>query len=160
MSKVFREMIEVSARIDAPADALWQLITDWAGMSRWSLPAEERGGRGPALERCELVGKAGEVPRTRRMSLTNGAVVEERLFYQDDEARRIYYTKSPDQDHVGYLATSYVDELDDATCTVHLTAQFDVLAHVDPATVRARYEAVYDMMFRGYQRYFTTVRNQ
>lgn len=160
MSKVFRVVIEASARIDAPAEALWQLITDWAGMSRWSLPVEERGGRGPALERCELVGTVNEVPRTRRMFLTNGAVVEERLFYQDNETRRIYYTKSPDRDHVGYLATSYVNELDDATCTVHLTAQFDVLAHADPAAVRARYAAVYEMMFRGYQQYCTTVRNQ
>lgn len=160
MSKVFRVVIEASARIDAPAEALWELITDWAGMSRWSLPAQDRAGRGPALERCELVGTTSEVPRTRRMFLTNGAVVEERLFYQDDKARRIYYTKSPDQDHIGYLATSYVDELDDATCSVHLTAQFDVLAHADPAAVRARYEAVYEMMFRGYQRYFATVGNR
>jgi hypothetical protein len=160
MSKVFRVSIEASARIDAPADAVWQLITDWAGMSRWSLPVEERGGRGPAMERCQLVGEANELPRTRRMFLTNGTVVEERLFHQDDETRRIYYTKSPDQDHVGYLATSYVDEVDDVTCTVNLIAQFDVLAHADPAAVRARYEAVYDMMFRGYQRYFQMVRNQ
>jgi hypothetical protein len=160
MGNVFRVVIEASARIDAPADALWQLITDWAGMSRWSLPVEERGGRGPALERCELVGKASELPRTRRMFLDNGAVVEERLFHQDDETRRIYYTKSPERDHVGYLATSYVDELDNATCTVHLTSQFDVFAPADPAAVRARYEAVYEMIFRGYQRYFTTARNQ
>jgi hypothetical protein len=160
MGKVFRVLIETSARIDAPADALWELITDWAGMSRWSLPVEERGAHGPALERCELVGKAREVPRTRRMFLTNATVVEEQLFYQDDGTRRIYYTKSPDRDHIGYLATSYVDELDDATCTVHLAAQFDVLSHADPVAVQARYEAVYRMMFRGYQRYLTTIGNQ
>ena len=32
--------------------------------------------------------------RTRVMTLANGTVTEEQLFYQNDETRRIFYRKS------------------------------------------------------------------
>jgi hypothetical protein len=125
-------------------------------MARWHLAPEDGGLTGPTLASCELVGAPNKVPRTRRMLLDNGTVIEERLWYQDDEARRIYYTKSPDSTSTGYAASTYVDALDDDTCVVHISSQFDVPAGADASASAARYEAVYDSMCRGFQRYFAT----
>jgi Polyketide cyclase / dehydrase and lipid transport len=147
--------IHKSAHIPAAADEMWGLIIDWAGMLRWWLAAEDGGLGGPRLVACELVGADDEVPRTRRMSLENGVVTEEQLFYQNDQARRIYYSKLPDRDITGYVASTYVDEIDSRTCVVHITSQFDVRSGADSPAARARFEAVYAAMFRGFQRYFS-----
>ncbi|HEX4251483.1 MAG TPA: SRPBCC family protein [Pseudonocardia sp.] len=151
---VVRVALHRSATVPAAADGMWSLITDWAGMARWHLAPEDGGLTGPTLASCELVGAPHEVPRTRRMLLDNGAVIEEQLWYQDDGARRLYYTKSPDPSSVGYAATTYVDAVDDHTCSVHIAAQFDVPGGADASAAAARYEAVYAAMFRGFQRYF------
>lgn len=155
MANAVRMEIHKSARIPAHADDMWSLITDWAGMLRWWPRAEDGGPRGPRLVACELIGAEDEVPRTRRMSLENGIVTEEQLFYQNDEARRIYYSKLPDRDITGYVATTYVDEIDGSTCLVHITSQFDVRSSADSSAARARFESVYAAMFRGFQRYFS-----
>ncbi|HWN35994.1 MAG TPA: SRPBCC family protein [Pseudonocardia sp.] len=149
-----RVALHRSATVSASADELWDLITDWAGMSRWRLTADDGGVRGPTLASCELVGAPHELPRTRRMLFDNGGVVEERLFHQDDGVRRIYYTKSDSSGSTGYLATTYVDAIDVNTCAVHIASWFDVRAGADPLTAAAWYEGVYDAMFRGFQRYF------
>jgi hypothetical protein len=94
MLKPSRVELHKSADIPAPAGEVWSLLTDWAGMLRWRLNAEQGGVPGPALVKCELVGEHGAVPRARRMILNNGAVVEEQIFYQNDDTRRIYYSKS------------------------------------------------------------------
>lgn len=156
MAKFSRVEIHKSAEIPAPAVEVWGLISDWAGMLRWWLTAEEGGLQGPAaLVKCELVGEPNGIPRTRRMFLGNGAVAEEQVFYQNDESRRIYYTKSADQDVTGYVASTYVDESGGAACTVHVSAQFDVREEAGVTAVTARFEAIYAAMFRGYQRYFS-----
>ena len=155
-ARVERVSLHRSATVQATADQLWSLLTDWAGMERWHLAPGDGGLTGPTLVSCELVGAPHEVPRTRRMLLDNGAVIEERLWYQDDEARRIYYTKSPDSTSTGYAATTYVDALDEHTCVVHISSQFDVPAGADASASAARYESVYDTMCRGFQRYFAT----
>jgi hypothetical protein len=54
----------------------------------------------------------------------------------------------------GYVATTYVDELDSGGCTVHLVSMFDVNDPADRAVAAARFEAVYNAMFNGYRRYF------
>jgi hypothetical protein len=64
-----RMALHRAATVPASADELWSLVTDWAGMSRWHLTAEDGGLRGPTLASCELVGAPHEVPRTRRMLL-------------------------------------------------------------------------------------------
>jgi hypothetical protein len=89
--------VHKSAEIPAPTEQVWDLICDWAGMLRWWLPAEKGGLRGPVLIGCELIGMPGSVPRTRRMTLSDGTVAEETIVYQNDETRRIHYTKSDDQ---------------------------------------------------------------
>lgn len=141
--------------IPASAGQVWELICDWAGMLRWWLPVGDGGLQGLALVSCELAGVPGSVPRTRRMVLSDGTVAEETIVYQNDETRRIHYTKADDQAVTGYLATTYVDDLGDARCAVHISSTFDVATPADRATAAARFEAVYAAMFKGYRRYFT-----
>jgi len=157
MGDISRVELHKFAHIPALPDQVWNLITDWAGMLRWWLTAEHGGLQGPTLVRCELVGNHGDIPRTRRMFLDNGTVTEEQIFYQNDVTRRIYYSKAPDQDITGYLASTYVDATEGHTAIVHISSQFDVRNIVNPARLRARYESVYESMFRGYQHYFTRV---
>lgn len=144
-----------SANIPAPPDEVWDLICDWAGMLRWWLTAEEGGLQGPALVTCELIGEHDSVPRTRRMTLGNGIVVDEQIFYQNDETQRIYYRKSDDQSLTGYIASTYVDEIEGGDCASHISCMFDVRDPADRAPAAARFEAVYAAMFEGYRRYFT-----
>jgi hypothetical protein len=43
MAEFSRIELHRSAEIAASADAVWDLLTDWAGMARWRLTAEEGG---------------------------------------------------------------------------------------------------------------------
>jgi len=150
-----RVALHRSAEIPASADEVWELISDWAGMRRWWLTAEEGGLQGPGLVSCELVGEHRAVPRMRRMTLGNGAVAEETIIYQNDKTRRISYTKADEPNITGYVATTYVDDLDSDSCTVHLVSMFDVDDPAYRVAAAARFEAVYAAMFNGYRRYFT-----
>jgi hypothetical protein len=150
-----RVTVRKSAEVPAPAEQVWDLICDWAGMLRWWLPVGHGGLQGPALISCVLIGRPGSVPRTRRMTLSNGTVAEETIIYQNDETRRIHYTKSDDQAVTGYLATTYVDDLHGSRCAVCISSMFDVSEAVGRAAAAARFEAVYAAMFNGYRQYLT-----
>jgi len=143
-----------SEEIAASADEVWALLTDWAGMMRWSLSAK-RGGALGTLVGCELIGEADKVPRTRRMILSSGAAVEEELFYQNDETKRIYYRKSDTFGTKGYLASSYVDQVNDRESRLHILAWFD--AEEDASAAAARYAAIYEGIFEGFRTYFAAV---
>jgi hypothetical protein len=157
MAKFSRVALHRSADIPASANEVWDLLTDWAGMFRWRLTAEEGGAPGPALVACALIGEPGAVPRTRRMTLGNGAIIEEQIFYQNDETRRIYYSKSATVDVAGYIAGAYVDEIDGENCTLHLSSSFDVSPDSDLAAIVARFEAIYEKaIFNGFRRYFAS----
>jgi hypothetical protein len=148
-----RVTVRKSADVPAPAGQVWDLICDWADMLRWWLPAGDGGLQGPALISCELIGVPGSVPRTRRMTLSNGTVAEETIIYQNNQTRRIHYTKSDDQAITGYLATTYVDDLGSTHCAVSISSVFDVSEAVGRAAAATRFEAVYAAMFDGYRRY-------
>jgi hypothetical protein len=155
MAKFSRVELHKSAEIPASANEVWSLLTDWAGMFRWRLTAEQGGVAGPALVKCELIGEHGAVPRTRRMTLGNGAIVEEQLFYQNDETRRIYYSKNATAEVSGYIASTYVDEIDGESCTLHVSSAFDVSPEGDLAATTAWFEAIYEKaIFNGFRRYF------
>ena len=155
MATFSRVELHKSADIPASASEVWNLLTDWAGMFRWRLTAEQGGAPGPALVGCELIGERGAVPRTRRMTLADGIIVEEQIFYQSDETRRIYYSKSATADVTGYIASAYVDEIDGEHCTLHLSSSFDVSPAADLAAIIARFEAIYEKaIFNGFRRYF------
>jgi hypothetical protein len=148
-----RVTVRKSAEVPAPAGQVWDLISDWAGMLRWWPPAGHGGLQGPSLISCELIGRPGSVPRTRRMTLSDGTVTDETIIYQNDETRRIHYTKSDNQAVTGYLATTYVDDLEAARCTVCISSVFDVPEPTNRTAVAVRFEAIYAAMFDGYCRY-------
>jgi hypothetical protein len=143
-----------SDEIPASADEVWALLTDWAGMMRWSLSAKRGGALGTLLS-CELIGEADKVPRKRRMILSSGAAIEEELFYQNDETKRIYYRKTDAFGTRGYLASSYVDELADRRSRLHILSWFD--AEQEAPVAAARYEAIYGGIFEGFKAYFAAV---
>jgi hypothetical protein len=141
-----------SDEIPASAQEVWALLTDWAGMMRWSLNAK-RGGPLGALIRCELIGEKSGVPRTRRMILDSGVAVEEELFYQDDASRRIYYRKSDGFGTKGYIASSYIEEVDQYRCRFHILSWFDFEG--EASTGVARYQGIYKGIFAGFKAYFS-----
>jgi hypothetical protein len=149
-----RVELHKSDEIPASAHEVWALLTDWAGMMRWSLSAKREGALG-SLVGCDLIGEVDKVPRTRRMILSSGATVEEELFYQNDETKRIYYRKTDAFGTRGYVASSYVDELDDRRSRLHILSWFD--AEQDASLAAARYDAIYAGIFDGFKAYFATV---
>ncbi len=153
MLHMHRVELHKSEEIPASAREVWALFTDWAGMLRWSLSAK-RGGPLGALVKCELIGEANKIPRTRRMILDSGATVEEELFYQNDETKRIYYRKNDAFGTRGYIASSYIDELDDRRCRLHILSWFD--SEEEASAAAARFEAIYKGIFDGFKAYFST----
>jgi hypothetical protein len=154
MPQTKRVELHSSEEIPASADDVWALLTDWAGMMRWSLSAKGGGSLG-MLVKCELIGLPAGVPRKRRMTLSSGATVEEELFHQDNETKRIYYRKDDAFGTKGYLACSYIDAIDDYRCRLHIMSWFDFEG--EPAAGAARFEAIYRGIFEGFRQYFTTV---
>jgi hypothetical protein len=152
MPQIRRVALHKSSEIPAPAQEVWALLTDWAGMLRWSRSARRRGPLG-LLVKCELIGEARQVPRVRRMTLDSGLVVEEELFYQNDESRRIYYRKNDAFGTIGYLASSYVDEGDATRSTLHISCWFDTDA--DPEGAATRFETIYGGIFDGFKEHFS-----
>jgi hypothetical protein len=148
-----RVELHKSAEIPAAAQEVWALLTDWAGMLRWSLSAK-RGGPLGTLVKCELIGEANQVPRTRRMILDSGVVVEEELFYQNDETKRLYYRKSDTSGTRGYIACSYVDTLDERKCRLHIMSWFD--SEQEASAAASRFEAIYAGIFEGFRTYFSS----
>jgi hypothetical protein len=153
MSTIHRVELHKSAEIPASAQDVWALLTDWAGMLRWSLSAK-RGGALGRLVKCELIGQPDRIPRTRRMTLDSGAAVDEELFYQDDDTKRIYYRKSDTFGTKGYIACCYVDAVEEHKCRLHIMSWFDTEEEAPAAA--ARYEAIYQGIFEGFNAYFST----
>ena len=153
LTQLDRVELHKVAEIPASAKEVWALLTDWAGMLRWSQNARRGGGPLGALVGCELVGDRDQIPRTRRMILDSGVAVEEELFYQNDEAKRIYYRKNDAFGTVGYIATSYVDEIDDRRCLLHIKSWFD--SEMETSFAAARFEAIYNGIFSGFKVYFS-----
>ena len=130
------------------------LLTDWAGMLRWSVSAKRASSLGK-LAACELIGEPDKVPRTRRMTLDSGVTIDEELVYQNDQTMRIYYRKIDTLGTIGYIASSYVDERDDLKCRLHISSWFDVASDEDAEAVVARFEGIYSGIFEGFKLYFS-----
>jgi len=94
------------------------------------------------------------------MTLDSGAVVEEQLFHQDDNSRRLYYSKTepPDSTVSGYIATAYVDDTQDDRCILHISSSFDVQLPADPEVAATRFGIIYESIFKGFQKYFARTR--
>ena len=132
MTEVFRARIFNQKLVAAPATAVWDVLTDWAGVERLRRPESASGPL--SVKETKLVGDKDSTPRTRVFHFNSDLpVVSETLLHQDDELMHLYYNI----EGVGpmgirnYLATTDVDELTDNLCQVTITARFDAPEGVD-----------------------------
>jgi hypothetical protein len=154
--------------IDAPAEEVWELLTDWAGILRWWVKPEEGGRPGPDIAKVELVGGVRDVPRTRVVYHVTGSIVDETLLFQNDETRRIYYTMQYRPNPGGavlrsefenYLATTTVDTLPTGQTLMTFRSEFDVVDPADLNLMRSIIERTYsDAILKGFRRYFRRVK--
>ena len=123
-----RARIINQAYVSGPAELAWDILTDWHRMER--LRTEQSSESALAVDRIELEGREGEVPRTRVFYWKDKSLprVKETLLYQDDDAMHFYYNIE-DIGPAGirnYLATTDVDRISDDLCQVTITARFDL----------------------------------
>ena len=125
--------------LDEPAAAVWELLIDWAGISKYwgHVPVETMS--------AVLIGDRDRVPRTRRIS-ADGATIDEILLHQDDVARRLYYSVQDDgvPGVRNYIATVFVDEIVADRCRVSIAGTYDVVDDADGPASKAFIELVYE----------------
>ena len=104
--------IKVTERIPASADAVWGLLRDFGGVTRYS----------PQIESCTVEGEG--VGAVRTLTLPGGASLKERLEAFDDDGRRLEYsiTEGP-LPLANYLATIQVTE-DGRGCQIEWSSTF------------------------------------
>ncbi|WP_340265862.1 SRPBCC family protein [Sphingobium mellinum] len=144
--------------IDADADALWALVTDWGTMDWWGNEVEEAGMK---VSKCYLEGEKGRVPRTKVIERSNTEegglpiINRETLFHEDAVARRLFYNGTDGfiEGVRNYIATWALDPLLDGRTKMHISSVFDVVEPGSADYVRAVVEAVYDMIFKGLNQY-------
>jgi carbon monoxide dehydrogenase subunit G len=73
------ELMSITARIDHPADAVWDVVADFGGLKRWN----------PAVRRCAMEGSG--VGAVREFE-AGPAVVRERIEEYDPARRVISYS--------------------------------------------------------------------
>lgn len=155
---------EVRGVVDASAEQVWELLTDWAGLLKWWIKPDEGGRPGPDLASVELAGEPGDVPRTRVVRHVTGSAVDETLLVQSDETRRIYYNMvyrpNPGgavlrSEFENYLATTMVDTLPDGKTLMTFKAEFDIVEPADLDLMRSLIERTWtDAILQGFRRYF------
>ena len=122
--------MKVSERIEAPAEAVWELFRDFGGVMRYT----------PALEGCAVEGEG--VGAVRTIHLPGGASLKERLEALDESAKRLQYSilegPLPVQN---YLATIEVHS-DGHGTRVDWSSQFDPVG-LEDGQVIAILEGVY-----------------
>ncbi len=146
--------------IDAPAEDVWALLTDWGAMLTWWGNLVE--GEGMSVESVHLEGGKSDIPRTRVLTRANAAgaglplLNRETLIHEDPVARRIYY--NADNEVIAgirnYIATTSVDHIGPKSSRMVFSSTFDVREGADPSSVRAIMESIYDGICNGFRRYF------
>jgi hypothetical protein len=150
--------------VKAPIDDVWDLLMDFAGTLRW-WPTPAEGGRpGPNITRVDLIGDPNSVPRTRRINLETGAIVDETLLYEDRATRRLYYDMEPQLDAQGnafrgairgYLCVTTLEAQAPGSTRMTFEATFDVMAPADPDEQRLAIEGIHEKaILNGFNRYF------
>ena len=126
--------------VDAAADEVWELLTDWAGFERWWVKPEEGGRPGPEIASVELIHKPSDIPRTRVVRHVTGSAVDETLLMQSNETKRIYYNMvfrpNPGgavlrSEFLNYLATTTVDTLPTGQTLMTFKSEFDLIESAD-----------------------------
>ena len=150
--------------VDATADEVWELLTDWAGFERWWVKPEEGGRPGPEIASVELVDKPTDIPRTRVVRHVTGSAVDETLLMQSNETKRIYYNMvfrpNPGgavlrSEFLNYLATTTVDTLPTGQTLMTFKSEFDLIESADLDLMISVIERTYtDAILQGFRRYF------
>lgn len=156
---------EVRGVVDASAEQVWELLTDWAGLLKWWVRPDEGGRPGPDLASVDLVNGPLDVPRTRVVRHVTGSAVDETLLVQNDETRRIYYNMvyrpNPGgavlrSEFENYLATTMVDTLPDGKTLMTFKAEFDIVEPADLDLMRSYIERTWtDGILQGFRRYLS-----
>jgi hypothetical protein len=148
MSSSKRVEIESSGVIDAPVEALWDLVSDFSNVVRWH----------PDVTECRIVsGSSAEAGAERIIRLRNGMAIRERLVAISPEHH--FYTYSviesplPIRDH---RSTVRFTSLNPSQTQAHWSAQFEVLEG-DPKTLADGVKAgVLDLGIAGLRRAATS----
>src|SRR5688572_612543 len=106
--------VKVSERVEAGADAVWELFRDFGGIQRFS----------PGIEKVEVSGSGIGAVRTIRVP--GGVTLQERLEAFDDRGRRLQYAIVGGPIPVtGYLATIEVKDEGPKACRIDWSSHFE-----------------------------------
>jgi carbon monoxide dehydrogenase subunit G len=123
--------VKVSERVEASADAVWELFRDFGGIQRYSA----------GFEKVEVAG-AG-IGAIRTITLPGGAALQERLEAFDDRGRRLQYAIVGGPIPVsGYLATIEVKDEGPQACRIDWSSHFETKGITEDQG-RAMIESVY-----------------
>jgi hypothetical protein len=148
MSSSKRVEIESSGVIDAPVEAVWELVSDFSNVVPWH----------PDVTECRIVsGSSTEAGAVRRLRLRNGVSIRGRLIAISPQDRFYTYsvteTPLPIRDHE---STVRLKPLSTSRTQVQWTAQFDVIEG-DPNTLADGVKAgVLDLGIDGLRRAATS----
>lgn len=124
--------IEVEGGIAASADAVWDVVRDFGGITKWS----------PGVKSCEVEGEG--VGAIRTLSLGGGPPLRERLEARNDAERSLSYSILDGPLPVsGYLATIRVREEAGGSARVEWSSRFEPRG-VSEEQVRAILRGVYE----------------
>jgi hypothetical protein len=128
--------VKVTERVDASAEAVWDLLRDFGGVRRYS----------PAIEGCSVEGEG--VGAVRTLTMPGGVSLQERLEAFDDAGRSLQYaiTSGP-LPMENYLATIRVREEGDG-CTIEWSSTFDPKGVSDEQAV-GMVEGIYNGGIQG-----------
>lgn len=150
MGNVSRGAITVVVDVNTSADEFWTMLRDWPAVLKWN--STNRALLDVTLKEGDSV---DVLPCTRVMHLDTSRgfapTMEEILLYADPQARRIFYTFAGIAGGLSnYIATTFVDELDDGRARVTCASMFDVKSGTSLAETIKWLEDVYErQIIRG-----------
>ena len=122
--------VKVSERVEASADAVWDLFRDFGGIQRFSA----------GIEKVEVTGSG--IGAIRTITLPGGAALQERLEAFDDRGRKLQYAiVSGPIPVANYLATLEVKD-EGKACRIDWSSHFEPKGISDEQG-RAMIEGVY-----------------
>jgi carbon monoxide dehydrogenase subunit G len=123
--------VKVSERVEASADAVWDLFRDFGGIQRFSA----------GIEKVELEGSG--IGAVRTITVPGGVTLQERLEAFDDRGRRLQYAIVGGPIPVtGYLATIEVKDEGSQGCRIDWSSHFEPKG-INDDQARGMIEGVY-----------------